>query len=117
MRSATELAAAIRRRELGPVEAVEAHIETIERLDPLVNAVVVRCFERAREEARAAERAPAAGEDDGLLHVVPITVKEAVELRACPLPTACPGRRPAREGANAPAVGGLRAAGAIVLGS
>ena len=45
MRSATELAAAIRQRELGPVEA---HIETIERRDPLVNAVVVRCFERAR---------------------------------------------------------------------
>ena len=38
MRSATELAAAIRRRDLSPVEAVQAHIDRSERLDPLVNA-------------------------------------------------------------------------------
>ena len=116
MRSATELAAAIRRRELGPVEAVEAHIETIERLDPPVNAVVVRCFGRAREEARAAERALAAGEDVGPLHGVPITVKEAVELEGLPFTNGSRLDAGRLGRVDAPAVGGLRAAGAIVLG-
>ncbi len=116
MRSATELAAAMRRGKLGPVEAIETHIERIERLDPLVNAVVVRCFERARQEARAAERALLAGEDVGPLHGVPITVKEAVEVEGLPFTNGSRLDAGRLGSVDAPAVRGLRAAGAIVLG-
>ena len=52
--TAVELADAIRRGERSPLEAVEEQIELIERIDPWLNAVVVRRFEEARAEARAA---------------------------------------------------------------
>ena len=74
--TAVELADAIRRGERSPLEAVEEQIELIERIDPWLNAVVVRRFEEARAEARAAERAPATAP----LHGVPVTVKEALEM-------------------------------------
>jgi amidase len=48
---ATEQARAVRRGDVKPVELVEAAIERIERLDPSLNAVIHRHFERARDEA------------------------------------------------------------------
>jgi amidase len=48
---ATALAAAIRAGELSPAEAVEAAIRRIESLDPRINAVIHRRFERALAEA------------------------------------------------------------------
>ena len=38
----------VRRREVTPLELVDAAIERIERVDPRINAVVVRTFEAAR---------------------------------------------------------------------
>lgn len=42
----------VRRGEVTPVELVEAAIDRIERVDPLLNAVVIREFERALDAAR-----------------------------------------------------------------
>ena len=44
--SATELAAMIARGGTSSVEAVEAHIERIERVNPALNAVVVKRYDR-----------------------------------------------------------------------
>jgi amidase len=49
---ATAQAAAVRRGEVEPIELVDAAIDRIERLDPKLNAVIHRHFERAREQAR-----------------------------------------------------------------
>src|SRR5688500_18141462 len=54
-RSAVELAAAIRERELTAREVVEAHIDLIEARNPAVNAVVATRFDAARREADAAD--------------------------------------------------------------
>jgi amidase len=67
---ATAVAAAIRAGELAPVEAVEAAIRRIEALDPQVNAVIHRRFERAREEA-ASPALP-----DGPFRGVPLLLKD-----------------------------------------
>jgi len=48
---ASEQAAAVRRGDVKPGELVEAAIARIERLDPQLNAVIHRHFERARDEA------------------------------------------------------------------
>src|SRR5438874_12318603 len=48
----TGLAALIHRGELGPAELVEAAIERIEALNPRLNAVVARYYDRARQQAR-----------------------------------------------------------------
>jgi amidase len=50
---ATAQAELVRREEARPIELVDAAIARIERLDGSLGAVVARCFERAREEARS----------------------------------------------------------------
>ena len=110
--TAVELADAIRRGERSPLEAVDEQIELIERIDPWLNAVVVRRFEEARAEARAAERAPATGP----LHGVPVTVKEALEMEGLPFTNGSLLEADVTGGSDAPAVRRLRGAGAIVLG-
>jgi amidase len=49
---ATDLAAMVRRKEVSPPELVEAAIERVEARNPPLNAVVGRCYERARQQAR-----------------------------------------------------------------
>jgi amidase len=110
--TAVELADAIRRGERSPLEVVDEQIELIERIDPWLNAVVVRRFEEARAEARAAERTPATGP----LHGVPVTVKEALEMEGLPFTNGSLLEADVTGRSDAPAVQRLRGAGAIVLG-
>jgi amidase len=77
--SATELAAAIRRREIGSVELLDACAARIARHDKPLNAVVTLDLERARARAREADEALARGESWGPLHGLPITVKDSFE--------------------------------------
>ena len=62
--------------ELSPVELLESCIERVERVDPAVNAMITRAFDRARTEARAAEAAVSAGEPLGPLHGLPVAIKD-----------------------------------------
>jgi amidase len=55
--TATELAGRIRRRELSPVEVVDAFIERIEARNQSLNAFVYTGFDDARQQAREAEQA------------------------------------------------------------
>jgi amidase len=65
---AVRLAELVRRNEVTPSELTEVAIRLIERLDPKLNAVVIRAFDRAR--ARAAEPA-----GDGMFAGVPYLLK------------------------------------------
>ena len=56
--SAGELAAAIARGEVSATEAVEAHIARIEQVNGALNAVVVKRYDEARAEAKAADEQP-----------------------------------------------------------
>jgi len=55
--SAGRLATAISRRELTPVEVVDAYIERIEKANPALNAIVTPCFDEARAVAAEVDRA------------------------------------------------------------
>ncbi len=46
--SASEIARAIRERRVSSQEVVEAHLARIEQVNPVLNAVVQLCAERAR---------------------------------------------------------------------
>ncbi|WP_035791936.1 amidase [Kitasatospora mediocidica] len=74
--TAHRLAELIRRREISPVEAVEASLARIEQLNPTVNAVVTVCADRALDAAKKAEQAVRSGAELGPLHGVPIAVKD-----------------------------------------
>jgi len=74
--SAVELRRLIGSKAVSPVELLEACIARIERVNPFINAVTATCFERARAEARAAESAVMRGDALGLLHGLPLGVKD-----------------------------------------
>jgi amidase len=114
--STADLAARLRRREIGALELLDHYLARIERLNRNLNAVVTLDVGRARARAGEADRALARGESWGPLHGVPFTVKDSFETEG--LRTTCgweaiAGHVPA---ADAEAVGRLRAAGAVVFG-
>src|SRR3954447_22445207 len=70
--SASELAAGVRSRRFSSREVVESHLSRIEAGSPRVNAIVTRDAEGALAAADAADRS----EPAGLLHGVPVAVKD-----------------------------------------
>jgi len=114
--TATEIAAAYASRELSPVEAVKASLDRISAHDSRINAFLKVDGEAAIAAARTAEKEIRAGRVRGPLHGVPVGIKDIIDMAGeC---TTCHSRilldRVARE--DAPVIGRLRAAGAIVLG-
>jgi len=79
--TATDLAAAIRRKELSPVEVMDAVISRIEARNPSLNALVFTAFDEARQQAAAAEQAVTAGEELGPLHGVPTAMKDLFDFK------------------------------------
>jgi fatty acid amide hydrolase len=114
--SATELAAAIERGDVSAVEAVEAHIARIEQVNPTINAVVVKRYNEARAEARAADERRAWGQTLAPLHGVPITVKESLDLTGTPSTYGLTTRANTLAEHDNLYVARMRAAGAIILG-
>jgi Asp-tRNA(Asn)/Glu-tRNA(Gln) amidotransferase A subunit family amidase len=76
---ASEARRLIGRKQLSPVELLESCIEQIEAVDPSVNAMVVRAYDRARKEAKAAEDAVMRGDPLGPLHGLPIGIKDLAD--------------------------------------
>lgn len=73
---AVEARRLIEAAELSPVELLESCIARIELVDPALNAMVTRAFDRARTEAHAAEAAVRAGDPLGPLHGLPVAIKD-----------------------------------------
>lgn len=113
---ASALAEAIRRQEISSLEAVTACLERTASVNPAVNALVDVRAERALELAAAADRALADGRGGGVLHGVPISIKDNVDERGLPNSggiVAAAGRIAA---GDAPVVRNLNAAGAVSIG-
>jgi Asp-tRNA(Asn)/Glu-tRNA(Gln) amidotransferase A subunit family amidase len=110
------MATLVRDRAISPVELVESHLTQIAARNPHINAFVTVLHDQARAAARLAENAVMHGESLGLLHGVPVTVKDSFDIAG--QPTLCGSRfRLGHKAAHdATAVARLRAAGAIVLG-
>jgi len=114
--SASALAAAISRGDLSAAEAVVASIARIEAVNGKLNAVVVKRYDEARAEARAADERRARGEPLGPLHGVPITVKECFDVTGTPATYGLPSRAQTLAAADDRYIQRLRAAGAIIVG-
>ncbi|HXF66733.1 MAG TPA: amidase [Burkholderiales bacterium] len=70
----------LRRREVSPLELVEAAAARIERTNPRINAVVTLCLERAREHARRLESRGRGEAPPGFLCGLPIAVKDNTDV-------------------------------------
>jgi aspartyl-tRNA(Asn)/glutamyl-tRNA(Gln) amidotransferase subunit A len=72
----TEAAPLLRERKLSPVELTEAYLERIERLNPILNAYITVTAEQAMDAARVAEAEIMRGIYRGVLHGIPIALKD-----------------------------------------
>jgi aspartyl-tRNA(Asn)/glutamyl-tRNA(Gln) amidotransferase subunit A len=73
-----EAASLLRRKKLSPVELAKAALARIEELNPRLNAFITVTAERALRDAHAAEREMARGRYRGLLHGIPIALKDNI---------------------------------------
>ena len=114
--SALATAAAIRSGAISSVEVTEAHVARMRAVNPKLNAVVVDLSDEALKAARAADQARSKGRELGLLHGVPITIKENVDYDGRPNPNGVPAQMNIIAPSDAPVVRNLKNAGAVVLG-
>ncbi|HEV2567207.1 amidase family protein [Sphingomonas sp.] len=115
MLTALQTVAAIRAGTTTALAETEAAIARIEAGDAAINAVVVRDFERAREQARAADQRLADGDPAPLLGL-PMTVKESYDVAGLPTTWGFAEHADHIAHADAVAVQRLKAAGAVILG-
>jgi aspartyl-tRNA(Asn)/glutamyl-tRNA(Gln) amidotransferase subunit A len=115
-KSAFELAALIRRREVKPSELMEATIARIEAINPKINAFCTLRTEQAMDEARALDEKITRREELGLLVGLPLGVKELEDVVGLPTTFGSvpfKGHMPQEDEIS---VARLKAAGAIVVG-
>ncbi len=114
--SATKLAQQIRAKKISAVEAVEAFIARQLDVNDEMNAVVMNCYARARQEAKDLDDKAARGEWVGALHGVPITIKDSLDAQGVISTGATFGRQQYIPTKDATVVARVRKAGAVLLG-
>jgi amidase len=112
---ATTLAELVRSREASPVAIVQAHLDRIERINPLLNAIVTVASD-VMAQAKQAEAAVMRGDALGPLHGVPVTIKDTIETAGLRTTSGSLMRADFVPARDAPSVARLKAAGAIILG-
>jgi aspartyl-tRNA(Asn)/glutamyl-tRNA(Gln) amidotransferase subunit A len=108
--------AQIKGGELSPVELVRACLARIEYLNPTLNAFLTVMGDEALEQARYAAEAIRRGEDWGVLHGVPVGVKDLIDVAGARTTAGSDFLRENVAKEDAFVVQQLRGAGAIILG-
>ena len=116
--SALDLSAAIRRREISPVEALDDHLAEVDRLNPQLNAIVFRDDERARVDAQHAGELIAHSDVDDLPPFcgVPIPIKDLADVAGWPTSHGSRATAPGPVDDDALQVARLRSAGFVLMG-
>lgn len=113
---AHQLVSLIRKKDLSPVELMEATLERIETINSIINAFVSIRAEEAMEEARAMTEQIAEGREIGPLAGIPIGVKDLEDVRGMVTSFgSVPYKNNVAQG-DSIQVARLKAAGAIVVG-
>lgn len=115
--SIAEAAPLIERRELSPVDLVDACLERVEALDGRLNAFITVLADEAREAARAAAEEIAGGVYRGPLHGVPVALKDIFAVAGAPMTAGSLLYRDVVSAEDAEVTRRLREAGAVVLGT
>ena len=115
-RSAVELAAMIRTREVSCVEVTESVLGRIARHNGRINAIVVDCPEDAMRAAEQKDREAADGAALGPLHGVPVTIKENIDVAGQATTNGLPAYADVIAPDHAPVTRNLLDAGAIIVG-
>ena len=108
-------AAALRNRDISAAELLHAALARIDALNPSLNAVVAQDREAASAMVRESDRRIAAG-NPRPLEGLPITIKDAFDVRGLISTGGNPGYRDRLPEEDATAVARLRQAGAVIIG-
>jgi amidase len=114
-KSAGELVALVKSREVTPVEILDAHLSVIDRINPQLNAIVTLAVDKARIAAVAAGDAVMRGDALGPLHGLPMGIKDITPTAGIRTTFGSPLFKDNVPNQDAEAVRRLKAAGAIIL--
>ncbi|WFU19366.1 amidase [Bradyrhizobium sp. CB3481] len=113
---ASELRTRIARKQVSPVEIINAVLARAERLQGELNCFITLCGDEAMAEARKAEQEVMAGGPLPLLHGIPYTVKDLVNTRGVRTTFGAVPYKDNVPDHDAVAVARMRAAGVILIG-
>jgi len=114
--SAADIAALIRSKKLSAKEAASAALARLDKVNPLINAVVDHRPADVLAEAAAVDATIARGEDAGPLAGVPVTVKVNIDQEGFATTNGLKLQRDVIAATNSPVIDNLRKAGAVILG-
>jgi aspartyl-tRNA(Asn)/glutamyl-tRNA(Gln) amidotransferase subunit A len=110
------IAPLIRRKKLSPVELTKFFLERIEQLQPAINAYITVTPERALTQAKLAEKQITKGHYRGVLHGIPISLKDLFYTRGVRTTAGSRVLRNFVPAGNAAVVDRLLDSGCILLG-
>ncbi|MEH6472244.1 MAG: amidase [Halopseudomonas sp.] len=112
----TEVAAMIQSKALTSVDLTQAMLKRIDEVNPALNAYASITVEQALSQARAADQEIANGNYRGVMHGIPIAIKDIIDIQG--LPTGCGSTIRADQIAESDAtvIQRLKQAGAVILG-
>jgi amidase len=114
-KTAVELSAALKAKQVSAVELAQDAIDRIERHDAKINAICVRDFERGLAAAQAADAALARGETKPLLGL-PLTIKESYNIAGLPTTWGFPAQKDFKPAEDALTIVRVKDAGGVILG-
>ncbi len=114
--SAIELRQLLGSGQVSSVELTELFLQRIEELNPQLNAYLALCPDQALAAARSADAATQRGETPGLLHGIPVAVKDLEMTRGVPTTLGSLLFRDRVPDIDSVVVERVKAAGAVILG-
>jgi aspartyl-tRNA(Asn)/glutamyl-tRNA(Gln) amidotransferase subunit A len=116
LRSIAEAAEQIRLQKISPVELVRECLQTIDRLNPTLNAFITVTADSALAEAKKAEQEIQSGKWRGPLHGIPLGLKDLIDTAGVRTTAASAVFRDRVPVEDADVVKKLKAAGAVFIG-
>lgn len=114
--TATTLAQLISTKQVSPVDVVARALAKAEATQDTLNCFSEICADAAMEEAQGAEQAVMQGAPLGLLHGVPVSIKDLIAVRGLRFASGSRTMADNVAAADAPSAERVRAAGAILIG-
>ena len=114
--SATDIANAVRSKQVSAIEVTQAHLERIASVNPTINAVVQEFPDEALSAAKAVDELIAQGEEPGVLCGVPVSIKVNVDQLGQATTNGLTIQRNLIAQSDSPVVSNIRAAGGVIIG-
>ncbi len=115
-KSAHQLAKLIKDKEISSVELLDYYISRVEKYNSDINAIVVKDYENAKQEAKKADEELSKGNNLGPLHGVPMTIKDSYDLAGTVTSRGNPALKNNFANKDALSVERLKNAGAVIFG-